>query len=222
MTDDLLTKQLAEMRKLFESKGFSGPVGYGSHPCLLIVDFVNAFTDTSSPLGGDYTSQIEATKKLLSQARASDVPVIFSTVSYDDVEKDAGIWIKKSSANYLLKTGSEWVKVDSRLAREDGETVLVKRYPSCFFGTDLLSQLISSGIDTILVAGCSTSGCVRASVVDACSYGFHVIVVEDAVGDRTELVHRVSLFDIEAKYGDVRGSTEVMSYLEGIAVKQSE
>jgi nicotinamidase-related amidase len=107
------------------------------------------------------------------------------------------------------------VEVDPRLNRRPNEMLLVKKYASCFFGTDLASRLLSRRVDTLLITGCTTSGCVRASAVDACSYGFHTIVVEDAVGDRAELPHLASLFDIDSKYGDVVGLAEAVNYLAG-------
>jgi maleamate amidohydrolase len=140
--------------------------------------------------------------------------VLFSTVAYDAGLQDAGVWIRKIPSNHLLVEGSEWVEVDERLGRRDSEGVLVKKYASCFFGTDLASRLMSRRIDTLLVTGCTTSGCVRATVVDACSYGFHTIVVEEAVGDRAELPHHASLFDMDAKYGDVVTLDDATAYLE--------
>jgi nicotinamidase-related amidase len=111
----------------------------------------------------------------------------------------------------MLVPGSEWVEVDSRLEPRDGETLLHKSYPSCFFGTDLISRLVARGVDTLIMAGCTTSGCIRATAVDACSLGLRTIVVEDAVGDRAPLSHKVALFDIDAKYGDVVGSSDALA-----------
>jgi nicotinamidase-related amidase len=156
---------------------------------------------------------VSATNELLHLARRDDVPIIFSTVAYDPELQEAGLWIRKIPSNEWLVEGSEWVEVDERLDRRQSEMVLVKKYASCFFGTDLAARLVSRRIDTLLITGCTTSGCVRATAVDACSYGFHTIVVEEAVGDRAELPHHASLFDIDAKYGDVVPLAEAAAYL---------
>jgi maleamate amidohydrolase len=214
VTDQDVVARYAALREEFRSRGLGGRVGFGARPAVLVVDLVRGFTDPRSPLAGDLEPQIEATNTLLGVARRGDVPVLFSTVAYDAGLQDAGVWIRKIPSNHLLVEGSEWVEVDERLGRRDSEGVLVKKYASCFFGTDLASRLMSRRIDTLLVTGCTTSGCVRATVVDACSYGFHTIVVEEAVGDRAELPHQASLFDMDAKYGDVVTLDDATAYLE--------
>ena len=206
------------LRREFRDKGFGSRVGFGQRPALLVVDLIVGFTDLRSPLAGELDGQVAATNALLAPARAAAVPVIFSTVAYDPELTEAGVWIRKVPANGWLVEGSEWVRVDARLEQRPTETTLVKKYASCFFGTDLAARLISRQVDTLIVTGCTTSGCVRATVVDACSYGFRTIVVEEAVGDRAELPHAASLFDIDAKYGDVVGLPEARGYLEGLTV----
>ncbi|HEV7963043.1 MAG TPA: N-carbamoylsarcosine amidohydrolase [Actinoplanes sp.] len=208
--------EYARLRKEFQDKGFGRRVGFGERPALLAVDFITGFTDLRSPLAGDLDTQLAATNALLEPARAAGIPVIFSTVAYDAELQEAGIWIRKIPANGTLVEGSEWVEVDKRLNQRPIETTLVKKYASCFFGTDLAARLVSRRVDTLIIAGCTTSGCVRATAVDACSYGFHTIVVEEAVGDRAALPHAASLFDIDAKYGDVVGLEETLAYLEGL------
>lgn len=189
---------LASLHERLAERGFAGRVGFGRRPAVLVVDLARGFTDPESPLGHDYDAVIAATNGLLDAARASAVPVLFSVAL-----AEAGLWARKLPANDLLVDGSDWVRLDPRLARRDTDHVLPKRYPSCFFGTDLATRLISRGVDTLVIAGVTTSGCVRASAVDACSLGLRTIVVADAVGDRSPLSHLVSLFDIDAKYGDV-------------------
>jgi maleamate amidohydrolase len=211
-----VVEEYTRLRKEFQEKGFGRRVGFGQHPALLAVDFITGFTDLRSPLAGDLDTQLAATNALLEPARAAGIPVIFSTVAYDAELQEAGIWIRKIPANGTLVEGSEWVEVDKRLNQRSNETTLVKKYASCFFGTDLAARLISRRVDTLIITGCTTSGCVRATAVDACSYGFHTIVVEEAVGDRAALPHAASLFDIDAKYGDVVGLQETVSYLEGL------
>jgi maleamate amidohydrolase len=211
-----VVEEYTRLRKEFQDKGFGRRVGFGERPALLAVDFITGFTDLRSPLAGDLDSQLAATNALLEPARAAGIPVIFSTVAYDAELQEAGIWVRKIPANSWLVEGSEWVEVDARLNQRPNETTLVKKYASCFFGTDLAARLVSRRVDTLIITGCTTSGCVRATAVDACSYGFHTIVVEEAVGDRAALPHAASLFDIDAKYGDVVGLDETLSYLQGL------
>lgn len=207
----------ARLRQEFRDKGFGSRVGFGQRPALLAVDFITGFTDLRSPLAGELDAQLAATSQLLVPARAAGVPIIFSTVAYDAELQEAGIWVRKIPANKWLVEGSEWVEVDKRLEQRPNETTLVKKYASCFFGTDLAARLVSRRVDTLIIAGCTTSGCVRATAVDACSYGFHTIVVEEAVGDRAALPHAASLFDIDAKYGDVVSLDETVTYLDGLS-----
>jgi maleamate amidohydrolase len=214
MTDAL--EEYTRLRQEFRDKGFGCRVGFGQRPALLVIDFQTGFTDLRSPLAGELDSQLAATNALLEPARAADIPVIFSTVAYDTELQEAGIWIRKIPSNRWLVEGSEWVQVDARLSQRPQEMTLVKKYASCFFGTDLAARLISRRIDTLIIAGCTTSGCVRATAVDACSYGFRTIVVEEAVGDRAALPHAASLFDIDAKYGDVVELADAVGYLTGL------
>ena len=208
--------EYARLREEFRKKGLGARVGFGQRPALLAVDFITGFTDLRSPLAGELDTQLAATNELLEPARAAGIPVIFSTVAYDAELQEAGIWVRKIPANTWLVEGSEWVEVDKRLDQRPNETTLVKKYASCFFGTDLAARLISRRVDTLIVTGCTTSGCVRATAVDACSFGFHTMVVEEAVGDRAALPHAASLFDIDAKYGDVVSLEETLAYLRAL------
>ena len=209
--------EYARLRQEFRDKGFGSRVGFGLRPALLAVDFITGFTDLRSPLAGELDGQLAATNRLLEPARAAGIPVVFSTVAYDAELQEAGIWIRKIPANSWLVEGSEWVQVDKRLEQRPNETTLVKKYASCFFGTDLAARLVSRRVDTLIITGCTTSGCVRATAVDSCSFGFHTIVVEEAVGDRAALPHVASLFDIDAKYGDVVALDEAVGYLQGLS-----
>jgi maleamate amidohydrolase len=206
-------EEYARLRAEFQAKGLGSRVGFGERPALLVIDMITGFTDARSPLAGELGSQLTATGSLLERARGAGIPVVFSTVAYDRQLQEAGLWIRKIPANSWLTEGSEWVQVDARLGQRPEETTLVKKYASCFFGTDLAARLVSRRVDTLLIAGCTTSGCVRATAVDACSYGFHTIVVEEAVGDRAQLPHEASLFDIDAKYGDVVALDRACEYL---------
>lgn len=220
MTASSPTDEYGRLRAEFQAKGLGGRVGFGKQPALLVVDLITGFTDRRSPLAGDLDAQVMATNALLKPAREAELPIFFSTVAYDPGLQEAGLWIRKIPSNHLLVEGSEWVQVDSRLGQLLNETTLVKKYASCFFGTDLAARLVSRRVDTLVVVGCTTSGCVRASVIDACSYGFHTIVVEEAVGDRAALPHAASLFDIDAKYGDVVSLDEAVTYLASQTVQR--
>lgn len=202
------------LRAEFKEKGLGGRMGFGSRPALVVVDVIRGFTEAQSPLASDLDTQVEATQRLLALARKSGLPVVFSTVAYDADLQEAGKWIKKiPSINWLVE-GSQWVEVDERMDRRDNEMLLVKKYASCFFGTDLAARLISRDVDTVILVGGTTSGCIRATAVDSCSYGFNTIVVEEGVGDRADLPHLASLFDIDSKYGDVVSLEDASTYLE--------
>nr|BAH90466.1 isochorismatase hydrolase [uncultured bacterium]BAH90572.1 isochorismatase hydrolase [uncultured bacterium] len=183
---------------------FGNDVGWGSNPLLLVIDITRAFTEPDRPLGAESGALIEAINTLIAAARSTDVPVMFTRVAYERPDlSDAGMWARKIGKLDDLMDGSDGVDLDPRLDVQSTDIVLTKKYASCFFGTDLASRLVSSGIDTLVIAGVSTSGCVRATAVDAIQTGFRPIVVEDAVGDRWEDAHRQSLADLAAKYADL-------------------
>lgn len=200
--------------EFFKARGFGMEMGFGERPALLVIDIMRAFTDSSMPLGANLDAQIEQINILLDAAHESGVPVFFSIVSYEEADcRDAGIWGRKMSGIFGLKAGSTAVELDPRLHRQPQDSVFIKKYASCFFGTDFASRLQSRRIDTLVLTGCTTSGCVRASAVDAVQYGYRPIVAREAVGDRSERAHEQSLFDIDAKYGDVKGVNEIVARL---------
>jgi maleamate amidohydrolase len=188
-------------------------VGYGETPAVLVIDMNKAFTQPGTIYSINLDSQIETIARILLVARRKKYPIFFSTNSYDAQLKEAGAWHMKYPQDTFTE-GSDGVKIDPRLDRRPDESLLIKKYASCFFGTDLASRLISQKIDTLIIGGCSTSGCVRTTVVDAISYGFRPIVVAEAVGDRAEPPHIASLSDIDRKYGDVVSIEEALNYLE--------
>lgn len=211
-----------EIGKLYRERGFAGRVGFGECPALLVVDFILGFTDATSPLAGDMEDSLAQTIRLLESARARGVPVFFTTVEYDPSLKDAGLFPRKAAGLKWLIRGSRWVELDPRLAREEGEIVIRKKYASAFFGTELASTLAALGVDTLIITGCTTSGCIRATAVDALQHGLHAIVPREAVGDRAQGPHEANLFDIDSKYGDVVGVAEAMQYLDGLRFPQAE
>ena len=201
----------------FRERGFGQKLGFGERPALIVIDMIKAFTDPNMPLGANLAREIEATRPLLDAAHARNIPVIFSTVIYDDPElKDAGIWGLKMKGVVTLKAGSDAVEVDPRLDMQPGDSLLVKKYASCFFGTDLVSRLMSRQIDTLVITGCTTTGCVRATAVDAVQNGVRPRVVREAVGDRSAAAHAQSLFDLNAKYADVVSVEETVQYLNTV------
>ena len=200
----------------YERKGFSSRSGYGTRPALLIVDFINGFTDPGTGLGGDYGAELSVTAKLLGEFRARALPVCFTTVAYEPHLRDGGQFVAKIPALSILVKGSEWVKVDERIRPRPSERVVLKKYASAFFDTRLDMELQGLGVDTVIIVGCTTSGCIRASAIDSMQNGFRTVVVRDAVGDRAQTPHEVNLFDIDARYGDVVSSRDVLEYLRGL------
>jgi nicotinamidase-related amidase len=182
--------------------GFGGGAGFGSRPAVLVVDLLKGFTNPESPLGANLDVVVESSRRLLDCARDARLPVIFTTVVYDEAnERAAAVFMRKVPALGVLRPGSRWIEVDGRLGRRDDEPVLAKAFASAFFGTPLASML--TGFDTLVVCGASTSGCVRATVVDAVQHGFAPVVPRECVGDRWPAAHEANLFDMQAKYADV-------------------
>ncbi|RDE10073.1 isochorismatase family protein [Pelagibacterium lacus] len=211
------TPSYSDETDFFRQRGFGHRIGFGKTPALLVVDIVKAFTDPKRPLGSDLDAQVEAINALIDAAHAAGAPVIYSTVSYENKNlKDAGIWALKQSGTATLVADGDGPELDERLHWQDGDSLLVKKYASCFFGTDLVSRLLAYGADTLIVTGATTSGCVRASAVDACQTGFRPMVVREAVGDRSTQAHEQSLFDLDVKYADVVGLEETLAYLNGL------
>jgi maleamate amidohydrolase len=205
----------ASKEEILSNSGFGHRIGFGTKPALLVVDMQVGFTDPEkSPLAGNLSSQIGAIGELLAVVRRGRWPVIFTTTGYDPHgQADAGLWLRKAPNLRLLTRGTDLVNLDPRLRADPGDLVITKQYASAFFATNLASTLTALAVDTVLVTGCTTSGCVRASVVDAVSHGFRPIVVVEGVGDRAREPHDASLFDIDQKYGDVIALAEVTKYL---------
>ena len=198
--------------------GFGGRGGFGDRPALVVVDMTLGFTDPESSLACDLEGPVENIAKLLDAARGAGIPVVFTTVSYGEGDKlTAAAFLDKVPALLTLAAGSRWTEIDPRLAPRPSEPVLNKLFASGFFGTPLGALLTAAGVDTLVVTGASTSGCVRATVVDALQYGFRPVVPREAVGDRNPEAHEANLYDIDAKYGDLIPSEEALAYLEETA-----
>jgi maleamate amidohydrolase len=198
-------------------EGFHGRAGFGQKPALVVIDVNRGFTDPASPLVCDLEDVVATIAGLLDVFRTTGLPVAFTTVSYDEGGKQAAAaFIDKIPALLALEAGSPWVEIDPRIAPRDDEPVVNKLWASAFFGTPFASYLASHGVDTLVVTGASTSGCVRATVLDALQHGYRPVVPREAVGDRNAAAHEANLYDIDTKYGDVVSTTDVIAYLEAI------
>jgi maleamate amidohydrolase len=195
---------------------FGGSLPLGARPALLLVDMVNAYLDPDSPLYAGVESTVAPARAVLDAARDARIPVVFTRVVYGPGGTDGGIFFRKVGALSLFVGETEMGAVLADLAPLPGETVVTKQYASAFFGTALASTLTSLGCDTVLITGYSTSGCVRATAVDACQHGFVPLVVEDAVGDRSAEPHEANLYDLRQKYADVLPSADVVAYLQSL------
>lgn len=197
--------------------GFGGRAGFGRRPALIIVDMTLGFTDPESPLACDLEGPVSNIQKLLHAARDAEIPVLFTTVAYRESDKvTAAAFIAKVPALLTLEAGSRWAEIDPRIAPLETEPVLNKLFASAFYGTGLPSALAAAGVDTLITTGASTSGCVRATAVDALQYGYRPVVPREAVGDRNPEAHEANLYDIDAKYGDVVPTDEVLRYLQEV------
>jgi nicotinamidase-related amidase len=198
--------------------GFHGRAGFGASPAVLVVDMNVGFTDPESPLVCDLDEVVVAIQQLLEEARKAGFPVVYTTVAYDEgAKRTAAAFIDKVPALLTLAAGSRWVEIDPRIAPVAAEPVLTKLFASAFFGTPLSSLLATAGCDSVVVTGASTSGCVRATVVDALQHGYRPVVPREAVGDRNPAAHEANLNDIDAKYGDVVSLEETLTHLEELA-----
>ena len=206
-----IDRQAAE---LYARSGIGTRVGYGRNPALVVVDLQNGFTDPASPCGSDIPEVVAATGRLLETARAEALPVAFTAVAFHPSLRDGATWLRKMPGLEVLVEGSRYADIDERVRPRADEPVWQKRAPSGFFGTPLLQFLVAHEVDTLIVAGCVTSGCVRATVVDAVSYGFRTVVALEAVGDRSERVHEAAIFDMDTKYADVERVDAVIAQLE--------
>lgn len=189
--------------------------GLGSRPALVLVDLIESFTDPECPLGCAADGVIEANRQLLKAFRGKGLPVAFTTVVYRD-ERQARVFRDRVPALEILKPGTRWVNIDARLAPAPNEPVFEKCWASAFFRTGLDEYLRGEGIDSLVVTGLTTSGCVRATVVDGLQHDYRVVVPSEAVGDRNEAAHRANLFDMNAKYADVLDLERVLEMIEAI------
>jgi len=206
---------MTETRETNYQGVFDGHVGFGERPALVVIDFIRAYTTPGEAFfAKGVVDAVRETVDLLAAARRASIPIIYTQVLYHSNGADGGLFVRKVPALRKLVAGQPMAEIDPLITPSADDLVIVKNYPSCFFGTSLASTLFGMKIDTTVLVGCSTSGCVRATAIDAIQYGFRVIVPRECVGDRHEGPHDASLFDIDAKYGDVLPKAEVIRHFE--------
>ncbi|MEV1295553.1 isochorismatase family protein [Pseudonocardia sp. NPDC049635] len=207
----------AETDATYDRAGFGATTRRGERPAIVVVDLTAGFTDPAYPTGADLSDVVAATTTLVEAARPAGVPVVWTTIAYTPAELDTLPWLTKAPGLRGLTEGSAAVALDDRLPVGAGDNVITKKGASAFFDTGLASFLTAARVDTVLVCGATTSGCVRATAVDAVQSGFGVLVPRDCVGDRAAGPHEANLFDIAAKYGDVVDLDDAVGHLKGLA-----
>lgn len=202
----------------YAAAGFGNAVPPGRRPALILIDFARAYFDPASSLYAAVEPEREVAAEVCGAARAVGIPVIFTRVEYDPEDPQLGTnqFYRKVSALRNFDRGNPMADFTDQLRPAPGEAVLTKAYPSAFFGTSLAADLASLSVDTLLITGLSTSGCVRATALDALCHGFVPVVIEDACGDRDRRVHDANIFDLGAKYATIVKSGDVLDYLASL------
>lgn len=203
----------------YAAAGFGGALQPGTSPALLLIDFAHAYFDPASPLFANVESVRINAARLVSAAHAAKVPTIFTRVEYvaDDPAHDGGVFYRKLPALSCFDRGNPLGDFTPELTPGETDQIVTKQYPSAFFGTSLADKLRAQGIDTCVITGLSTSGCVRATALDALCHGFIPLVVEDACGDRDARVHDANIFDLRAKYAEIVGTDAMIAYFASLA-----
>lgn len=207
-----------EAREIYRRQDIGHRLGFGTRAALLIVDFVNGFNDPTIFGGGNIPQAIERTVELLAVVRQKGLPVVLTRIVYEEGGTNIGSFARKLPGLAKLVERAPISQIVPQLTPQTGDYVLRKTQPSAFFGTDLVAWLTWRRVDTLLVAGCTTSGCVRASVVDAASWNFRPIVVRECVGDRAITPHEASLFDIDQKYADVLSIKDAVAQVQRLVL----
>ena len=211
-------------QRYLRSGSFNGRCGFGEKPAVLVVDFVKYATDPDSPLYGGpiVVKAVEQTAKLLDEARKWHIPVIYTVLGWEeDFDREFGPLGSKIGGLRHVRLGDKWAEVCDEVKPQPGEPVIAKQTSSAFVKTAIPQMLKELGIDTVIVTGHSTSGCVRTTACDAIQYGYKTIVVKDCVGDRAQIVHDANLFDIDAKFADVVSAEDVLSYFRKFEAKSA-
>jgi maleamate amidohydrolase len=204
---------MSDLAASYSEAGYHHRLGFGKRPALLVIDVMVAYFEPSSPLYAGAEATLESVIRVEAAARAAAMPVVYTQVVFTPGGADGGVFYRKVPSLHWLDAGSPHGELAHGLRPQPGDVVLRKQYASAFFGTSLASTLTAQGVDSVIVTGLTTSGCVRASAVDAMQHGFIPIVVREAVGDRHPAPHEANLFDLDAKYADVVSETELMEHL---------
>lgn len=205
-----------QLARTYDEAGFGGSFEPGRRPAVIVVDFSCGFTDPEAPTGADMGREIMRTNELIAAARGIGAPVIFTTIEYDEPVPDLA-WLRKARGMAALTKGSSLTEIDPRCDREEGDLLVVKQHASAFFGTTLLASLVSQAVDMVVVCGATTSGCVRATAVDAVSSGFPTFVPPECVADRARGPHDAALFDLREKYAEVESVDTLIDHFTQLA-----
>lgn len=206
-----------ELARFYDSAGFRGRVGWGERPAILVIDMAGAWTDPSEQIGTDLSKVEDNIVRILAEGRRAGLPIIFTTMSWDPSLSEIGEVVRRKTPHSVhMLHGSDRVALREQMGRRPNEPLVVKPRASAFFGTNVDGMLIDAKADTVIVVGCSTSGCIRGTAESAFNRGFHVIVPKEAVGDRSSSAHEANLFDIDARYGDVEPVDLVMEHLRSL------
>ncbi len=208
---------MSDLQDDYSAAGFGGEVGFGAKPAVILIDAAKAYIEPDAPLYVGSEDAFQAMISLADMARNHGIPIIFTRVEYMRGGADGGLFYQKVKALSLFQKGERLAEFDDRLRPQQGDIVITKQYPSAFFGTSLASTLNMLRVDTCLLAGFSTSGCVRASTLDALQYGFRPIVATEACGDRDSQVQSANLFDLSQKYADLKSLVEIESYFQTLS-----
>ncbi|PHQ63944.1 isochorismatase family protein [Sphingobium sp.] len=202
--------------EVYDKAGFGRSAPRGTRPAVIVVDFSYGFTDTSYPTAADMTAEMAATRRLTDAAREQGFPVIYTTIAYQPWEAEALPWLRKATGMKALLAGTRLVEIDSATGISAGDPIIVKHGASAFHGTNLAGLLTAAGVDTVVVTGATTSGCVRATAVDAVQAGFIVLVPRDCCADRAAAPHEANLYDIAQKYGDITSADDILNWFDQI------
>lgn len=200
----------------YATAGFGHSVPRGTRPGVVVVDFTYGFTDTQYPTAAEMRAQVAATRRLTDSARSKGFPVIYTAIAFHEGELDMLPWLKKATGMAALREDSRLVEIDAATGIQKADPVIYKKGASGFFGTSLAAMLTGAGVDTLIVTGATTSGCVRATVVDGVQSGFNVLVPAECCADRARPPHDAALYDIDQKYGDVTTADDIQGYLNSL------
>ncbi|MFV0243580.1 MAG: isochorismatase family protein [Qingshengfaniella sp.] len=199
--------------QVYSQAGFGQPVPRGTRPAIVVVDFSYGFTDTQYPTASEAGPQMAATRRLCDIARTKGFPVIFTTIAYHPGELDMLPWLKKATGMRALIEGTRLVEIDAAAGMQPTDPLVVKKGASAFAGTNLAAMLTGATVDTLIVTGATTSGCVRATVVDGVQAGFNMLVPADCCADRAQPPHDANLYDMGQKYADVTDAADIEAWL---------